>query len=79
VIPVVGVAATTLSGEFLVSWRFLLIDVPLVGFFAGVAVASARAASAFAATARPNVRSEMTSSPSHPDDRRMRGWPNRPV
>jgi hypothetical protein len=37
-----GVAATVLSGEFLISWEFLLIDIPLVGVCALVSLAASR-------------------------------------
>lgn len=39
---VVGVLATVISGEFLVSWGFLLIDIPLVALSAIVGQALAR-------------------------------------
>lgn len=31
---ILGVAATVVSGEYLISWSFLLIDIPLVGLSA---------------------------------------------
>jgi hypothetical protein len=37
-----GVAATVLSGEYRISWDFLLIDVPLVGLSAAIALVAAR-------------------------------------
>jgi hypothetical protein len=30
-----GVLATMVSGEYLISWSFLLVDIPLVGISAG--------------------------------------------
>lgn len=33
-----GVLATVISGEFLLSWGFLLIDIPLVGVSAAAAL-----------------------------------------
>ena len=33
-----GIAATVLSGEFLVSWGFLLIDIPLVAVCAAASL-----------------------------------------
>jgi hypothetical protein len=33
-IIVLGVAATVMSGEYLISWAFLLIDIPLVAISA---------------------------------------------
>jgi hypothetical protein len=30
-VPILAASATVLSGEFLLSWGFLLVDIPLVG------------------------------------------------
>ncbi len=40
---VLGTLATVISGEHLVSWGFLLVDIPLVGLFAVVGVLVSRA------------------------------------
>jgi hypothetical protein len=40
---VLGTAATVISGEFRISWAFLLIDVPLVAVTAAAAFAGVRA------------------------------------
>lgn len=39
---VLGVFATVVSGEFKVSWGFLLIDIPLVGIAAAAGLATVR-------------------------------------
>jgi hypothetical protein len=41
---VLGLAATVLSGEFEVSWDYLLIDIPLVAVSAGLSFTLARTA-----------------------------------
>jgi hypothetical protein len=41
---VLGLAATVLSGEFEVSWDYLLIDIPLVTVSAGLSFTLARTA-----------------------------------
>jgi hypothetical protein len=38
-----GVAATVLSGEYKVSWEYLLVDIPLVGGASAVAFVASRA------------------------------------
>jgi hypothetical protein len=38
-----GVAATVLSGEYRISWEFLVIDVPMVGICATVTLLAGRA------------------------------------
>lgn len=40
---VLGAVATIVSGEYKVGWEFLLIDIPLVGFFAVVGFGVTRA------------------------------------
>jgi hypothetical protein len=39
---VVGAIATVISGEYKIGWEFLLIDIPLVGLAATVALAGTR-------------------------------------
>ena len=39
---VAGVAATVVSGEWRISWAFLLIDIPLVAIFAAAGVLLSR-------------------------------------
>jgi Na+-transporting NADH:ubiquinone oxidoreductase subunit NqrE len=41
---VLGLCATVLSGEFEVSWDYLLVDIPLVAVSAGAAFTLARTA-----------------------------------
>jgi hypothetical protein len=43
---VLGVAATVLSGEFRVSWAYLLVDVPLVAVSCGLGIRLVRARTA---------------------------------
>jgi hypothetical protein len=40
---VLGVLATVVSGEFRVTWGFVLVDIPLVGLAAAVGLAASRA------------------------------------
>lgn len=39
---VFGMAATVLSGEYQVSWEYLLVDIPLVGCASAVAFVASR-------------------------------------
>jgi len=39
---VAGIAATVVSGEWRISWAFLVIDIPLVAIFAAVGVLVSR-------------------------------------
>ena len=41
---VLGIIATIISGEYLISWEFLLIDIPLVGICSAAAVLVSRTA-----------------------------------
>ena len=49
---VLGLCATVLSGEFEVSWDYLLVDIPLVAVSAGLSFTLARMA--FLRLRRPN-------------------------
>jgi len=40
---VLGVLATIVSGEFRITWAFVLVDIPLVGLAAAVGLAASRA------------------------------------
>ncbi|MFE0250315.1 hypothetical protein [Streptomyces sp. NPDC059010] len=49
-----GVLATVVSGEYLISWEFLIIDVPLVAVSAAAGLVAVRAARHAAARTRPH-------------------------